>query len=72
MAAARRRFEDLEQSRAEFDSLEREKTALRGTIQVRKTRLESDIEELRRNIDRLTPKAQACPGLEEDLRVAQE
>ena len=72
LAAARRRFEDLEQSRAEFDSLEREKTALRGTIQVRKTRLESDIEELRRNIDRLTPKAQACPGLEEDLRVAQE
>ena len=57
LASARLSYDGLEQKRAEYEGLERERTTLRGTIEVRRTRLESELEELRKNIDvRLAPK----------------
>ena len=68
LAAARLSFEELEQKRGKHEALERERTTLRGTVEVRRTRLESELEELQKNIDvRLAPKAQDLDKWEAEL-----
>ena len=72
LAAARLSYDGLEQKRAEYEALERERTTLRGTIEVRRTRLESELEELRKNIDvRLAPKARDLDKWEAELLSVQ-
>ena len=72
LAAARLMFEGLERKRGEYEALERERTTLRGTIEVRRTRLELEFEELRKNIDvRLAPKSRDRDKWESELLSVQ-
>jgi exonuclease SbcC len=57
---ARQRFESLEQTRSQFDALTQEKGVLLQTIETRRVRLESQLEQLRHRMEiELSPKAQA-------------
>ncbi len=68
LAAARFNFEGLEQKRVQHEALEREMITLQGTVEVQRTRLESELDELQRNIDvRLAPKAQDLEKWEAEL-----
>ena len=72
LASARLSYDGLEQKRAEYEGLERERTTLRGIIEVRRTRLESELEELRKNIDvRLAPKVRDLDKWEAELLSVQ-
>ena len=57
---ARQRFESLEKARSQFDALTQEKRVLLQTIETRRVRLESQLEQLRHRMEiELSPKAQA-------------
>jgi exonuclease SbcC len=61
---ARQRFESLEQARTQFDALTQEKGVLSQTIETRRVRLESQLEQLRHRAEiELPPKAQAEAAL---------
>ena len=69
---ARQRFESLEKARSQFDTLTQEKRVLLQTIETRRVRLESQLEQLRHRMEiELSPKAQAEAALTQEREQIQ-
>ena len=73
LAAARSAFTRLEQAGRTFDDLERQRTSISGGIDVKRTQLESQIQQLNTEIEtRLAPKAQGLAQLQESQKKLQD
>ena len=71
--AARDEFARLEEAGRSFDDLERQRTAVSSAMDVKRTRLESQIQQLSTEIDtRLSPKAHGVEKLQISLKQLQD
>ena len=69
LATARSAFARLEEAGRNFDDLERQRAATSGAVDVKRTLLESQVQQLNNEIEtRISPKAQAVEQLETALR----
>ena len=73
LAAARGAFARLEEAGRSFDELERRRSAVSGDIDVKRTRLESQVQQISTEIETLlSPKAQGLEQLETSQRQLQD
>lgn len=73
LAASQERFSRLESARQSHDALQREQNELTRAVEIERTRLETEVGQLRRRInDELAPLAQSEAVLEESLKESRE
>ncbi|MCI0896143.1 MAG: SMC family ATPase, partial [Chloroflexi bacterium] len=72
LTQAKRRFDSLEQARSQFEQLGNRENELVRTIEVGRSRLEAEVDQLRHRVEvELTPKAQSEQTLVSQLKEAQ-